>query len=244
MKSNNARFNTLVAGLTLGLVFLWDTPQQTGAAEATLTLTDRIMQANTFSERLLWVGDEAPGAAESQELWVALEFIRTNRLDAGIQQAEAFLQAHPQSSWAASLHANLGFYYRQFGRYTRALDHWQQAWDATKGSSTDNGKSVADFTLAHWSRLLSNLGRADTLRAIHQATEGRHLERQEWERLFSASRQTRQTMEQQPGVSYRCGTYALIQIAPLLPGAGLDIEAVTELPSPEAGFSLARLVDI
>jgi hypothetical protein len=50
--------------------------------------------------------------------------------------------------------------YREHGRYTPALEHWEQAWAATRHHKTGDGKAVADYALAHWTRLLASLGRA------------------------------------------------------------------------------------
>src|SRR5206468_11693477 len=88
---------------------------------------------------------------------------------------DQFISAHADSPWTPCLRAGLGQYYREQGRYTLALDHWQKAWAATK-SLSGPGKHVADFTLAHWSSLLARLGRVETLHELFAETKGRPLD--------------------------------------------------------------------
>jgi hypothetical protein len=70
---------------------------------------------------------------------------------------------YPDSPWVPSLRINLGKYYRDNGQYTLALEHWEAAWEATKHYPAGEGKKVADYALAHWTRLLAGLGRVETL---------------------------------------------------------------------------------
>jgi tetratricopeptide (TPR) repeat protein len=121
---------------------------------------DRITSAPAFLQRILWTGAQAPPVTESDALWSALEQMRDAGPQAGFAALDAFVARHPNSAWTPSVRANLAYMYREHGRYTPALEHWEQAWAATRHHKTGDGKAVADYALAHWTRLLASLGRA------------------------------------------------------------------------------------
>jgi len=206
-------------------------------------LADEISRRRIFPQPLLSIGDEPPSQAESLALSAALEIGKTNRVVQRIQQLEQFIAANPDSAWVPSIRANLAVYYRSTGRYSRALAHWEEAWSRTKNFTSGDGRKVADFVLASWSGLLSSLGRVDKLRELSAANGSRVLSDLELEKLFSASRRNLSKMESQPGVAYKCGTFALLNVGRAM-DAVFDKDALKDLPSPETGFSLAHLVEL
>src|SRR5439155_23092567 len=144
----------------------------------------RAAQFNSFAEAVsgsyfltqqpfLWVGAQPPDESESRDLWLVLDNWRSNGYRSGASDLELFLQTYTNSPWAASLHANLGNFYRDHGRITPALEHWAQAWVLTRQYPQGAGKLVGDYTLAQWTRLLASLGRYETLAVIFQETQGR-----------------------------------------------------------------------
>lgn len=209
------------------------------------SLVHQISQQRLFQQPILWVGSAQPDEGESQALLSALDIssAEPNRLTTRIQSLESFIAAYPNSGWTPSIQANLAAYYRSSGRYTKALSAWESAWATLKDFQSGNGRHVADYVLASWSGLLSSLGRLDALRALQTASAGRVLSDLEWERRFSASMRNLKTMQERPGESYRCGTFALISAGRSM-GAKFDMEALKKVPSPETGFSLARLVGL
>ena len=98
-------------------------------------------------------------------------------LPATIGGFESFVAANPNAAWTPSLKANPGYFYYQSGRYTLALSHWETAWDQAKGMQDRWGKHVADYSLAHWTRLLASLGREEELAKIFKETKDRALDR-------------------------------------------------------------------
>src|SRR5262249_13012928 len=126
---------------------------------------DLITQSKVFKEPLTWVGAKPPAEAESGALWEACRLVPISK-EPAVAGFEQFIREYPDSPWVPSLRANLAYYYRTIGRYTPALQHWQAAWEATRGFTSDPGKRVADFTLGNWSQLLASLGRVDELKTL------------------------------------------------------------------------------
>src|SRR2546429_4843175 len=110
-----------------------------------------------FPQRVIWVGDQPPSESESRQLFQILDGWRASHRQAGLADIEMFLEAYTNSAWAPCLHSNLAKFYRDRGRYTLALGHWEQAWVMSGQYPDGAGKIVADFTLAHWTRLLAGL---------------------------------------------------------------------------------------
>src|ERR1035437_8198282 len=136
--------------------------------------TERLSKGLFFRTPLIWAGDIEPCEAESSQLWNTLASPPKDTRSA--DNIEAFIADNPNSLWTPSLRSHLAKQYAENGRYTRALAHWEEAWEATKNMSGP-GKQVADFTLAHWTRLLLSLGPTEKVRLLFQETQGRLLDR-------------------------------------------------------------------
>lgn len=221
--------------------------------------TEKAMKrANAFTGSILSVEEAAPDEKESQSLDAILEASRVRVTEAPIEakskaaarahqdeiaSLETFVATAPASPWTPSLRANLGKYQRLHGRHSLALEHWEAAWEATKHYRSGHGKMVADFVLAHWTRLLASLGRYESLESIFNATRQRALDdgplSQMWSRTYEAFRQ----MRSHPGLSYQCGTYALDAVARQGRSKHNSV-ALLEIPSPSAGFTMKKLNEI
>jgi hypothetical protein len=121
------------------------------AAESDLAA--RISGMPVMYQHLLPVGAAQPTDAESAILLADLQQVRKAGIEPGLPSLEQFISEHPNSPWLPSLHANLGRYYRERGLYSKALKHWETAWNATRTAANGPAKEVADFTFAHWTRL-------------------------------------------------------------------------------------------
>ena len=60
--------------------------------------------------------------------------------------------------------------------------------------------------------------------------------------MLNRTREAYRQMQRDPGVSYRCGTFALAQMARWRAGGVFDSTALLSIPSPAVGFSMAQLV--
>lgn len=114
-------------------------------------------------------------------------------------------------------------------------------WEATGFATEPGAKRVADFTLAHWTRLLASLGRREALAVLFAQSQDRVLDGGPLEELFLATQEGFMRMVTDPGAAYRCGTLALGRIALKLGSATAGLRGVFDERSPEGGFSLAQL---
>ena len=189
------------------------------------------------------MGEQPPSESESAALWQILDGWRSSHFQIGLPDLEMFLEAYTNSPWAPSLHANLGKYYRDRGFISPALEHWAAAWALAREYQEGHGKMVADYTLAHWTRLLASLGRYEILAAIFSDTQGRALEPGPLSVMWARTREAFTDMTVNPGHSYKCGTFALDHIGQTL-GLQFDARALVSVPSPSSGFSMKALADL
>ena len=207
-----------------------------------VSATDVLTQNTFLGEPFAWVGSIPPSDGESEDLLTAAQFAFAVPWPTGLQALEAFITNYPASSWIPSVHAHLGKAYRESGRDTLALQHWETAWVATSGYSSGAGKHVGDYTLAHWAQLLSSLGRYETLLSLSGEAQGRILDHGPLSQMWARTREATVDMGLRPGASYRCGTYALYGVATAL-GLNFDRRAIMSMPSPATGFSMQNLAD-
>jgi hypothetical protein len=232
-------FRGLVAGMTV--CFL--TVTSLASAEIGPDLSARISHASVLYQNLVPVGG-SPAGVESSVLWRLIEQMRQGKVAQGMPALEQFIADHPDSPWVPSLRANLGRYYYEHGLYTRALQHWQAAWNATRDAETGPAKDIADFTFAYWTRLLGSLGRTETLRTLFKETEGRIFDNGPLQQVVNATKEGYRMMHSDPGVCFKCGTFALNSVARELKGLSLDSRQILAVPSPKSGFSMTKLVEL
>mgnify|MGYP001564069749 CR=1 FL=1 len=223
----------------IGLGTLLAPPAAPGAAAP--DPADKIMRAIVFRDRIVWIGKTPPPEQESRQLLALIEALRGKSLPATIGGFESFVAANPNSAWTPSLKANLGYFYYQSGRYTLALSHWETAWDQAKGMQDRWGKHVADYSLAHWTRLLASLGREEELAKIFKETKDRALDRGPLSQKFARTMEATMAMRTRPGGSFKCGTYALHNVAIALQVPKYTPKALLNIPSPRTGFAISVL---
>src|SRR5438477_4696962 len=171
--------------------------------------SDQIRHSKIFPQELVWVGATEPSAADSQILLNAISKAKADGLDQIANPLEEFIAKYSDSPWTASLRANLASYYRSIGRYSAALSHWEAAWESLKHVQGGNDKLVADQVLAEWTQLLAKLGRLTLLEKLMSENGTRQFEDMTYGRLYGNSIAAARCMKENPGTSYRCGTYAL-----------------------------------
>lgn len=194
-------------------------------------------------EPLVWLGPTPPSDAENQALLAAIDAVQTNRWPTGLSALEKFTADYPQSPWLPSLRANLAYEYYFSGRYTLALQHWQAVWAETKSAQTGPAKRIADFTLAFWTRLLASLGRTETLIPLIDQNKDRILDRGGLSQVWAKTRAALVDMTRHPELCYKCGTFALQQVAHQTQ-ITYDVRSLLGVPSPGTGFSLQSLSDL
>ncbi len=201
---------------------------------------DRVVEGRFLPEPILWVGENSPPEAESQEL---LEILTHLDEPDWTTKLERFIEAHLDSPWVPGVRNALAVMYRQTGRYTRALQHWESAWEAAKANSSVNGRVVADATLVNWLGLLSSLGRVQTMKSLFTETEGRVFERSEQYRRYETAQSAYYIMLEHPQIAFRCGAFALKAVGQKLQPGNRQLETLVEASSPATGFTLTSLAE-
>jgi hypothetical protein len=110
--------------------------------------------------------------------------------------------------------------------------------EATGSAQEGAAKQIADFTFAHWTHLLSRLGRMDALRELFQQTQGHVFDRGPLLQVVNQSKDGYRTMMGQPDICFRCGTPTLSTVAKTIKGTAIDTREMVKLPSPTNGFDL------
>jgi RHS repeat-associated protein len=179
--------------------------------------------------------------AENQALAAAILAYANQSDRADVTALGGFLAAYPNSVWDAALNTNLGLIEYNAGYFSRALTHWELAWNQAKTETAEGPKAIADRAFAEWLRMLTRLGRMDAITEAFAATQGR---------VFTASAQVLidhakeglWLMQNRPGGAFKCGPFA---VGNLLKAQNLftrqTSELIREAQSTSAGTSLAQL---
>ena len=124
------------------------------------SLASQLKGALVFTTPIIWVGNVEPPKSDSDALRDAITNFGYG-VKQGINALESFVARNPESPWTPSLRVHLAEHYRENGRYTLALSHWETAWLLTKDSEGRNSRDIASRAVAGWTRLLGSLGRKD-----------------------------------------------------------------------------------
>ena len=198
-----------------------------------------VPEGDSETQALLEIAATRQTAIRSVQTRADKEALLVQIGDAEIEELENFIAAHPRSVWTPSLRVALGKCYRDRGRYTPALDHWEAAWEASKQATSQPGKAVADGALAHWTRLLASLGRAEKLTEIFAVNEERVFSVGRFAQMWARTREGFAQMQRVPGDSYKCGVLALNNLAFQLHGT--NVQAIMDARSSTNGFSMEQL---
>ena len=207
----------------------------------TNSVTQQVLQAQSFREGLVWIGPKEPSASESQEL---LGIIRNLSQPEWTGEVEQFLEAHPHSPWAASLHCDYASFCRRTGRTTKALEHFEAAWTLIKNNTSPQAQRLGGAILANWTDLLASLGRSQKLKELIAEGDRWHFVNPQDRNKHEGTKNSYYLMQAHPEIAYRCGTFALKAVAGVLQPTNQDLESLVAVPSPTNGFSMANLLDL
>lgn len=212
------------------------------AYSAEVSYTDQVAAKPVFLSPIEWLGTRAPSENESQVLLQAISsFEGVGGPKTGMTALEGFLGTYPDSAWAPSLRVNMAEYYRTSGRYTLALAHWEKAWLATKDSKQAAAQVLAVRAIAGWTSLLGSLGQKEKIRSLFKELDDLHLALGTHGTTIEGTKDGLAVMTSMPSVSYRCGSFALGQVAKVL---GIKADSLFEAQSPDGGFHLSQLLDM
>ena len=141
----NTTISTRVLGAALITGVLFGAGRWGGLAATQEDLESRISSASILYRPLVRLGSAPSSLSENEALWAVIEKIQKRGVRPYLAELEEFLTANPTSAWAPSLHANLGRYCEERGRYSRALEHWEGAWTRLRAEKDGTGKASGDF---------------------------------------------------------------------------------------------------
>lgn len=190
-----------------GLVLLCGWLATAGAQpESAIRTPAAPMRFQVFDEALVPFGK--PGTAATRDLHHAISAYRKAANPLHTQALDRFLKRHPNSAWRISLLANEGLAFEHAGEFTRAIQRFQTAWDASRSIASGKQKALADQTLGELLYLHAAFGHQQAVKQL--LGEIRH-------RALSGPAQVDKTLAQEglwsmqhdPGDTFLCGLVAL-----------------------------------
>lgn len=162
----------------------------------------------------------------------------------GIQGIEEFLNLYPSSAWRASILTNLGLTYRQTGYWTKALAAFEQAWAIGKSvKGNEEQAATIDCAVSELADLNARLGRFDRLETLFKEVGDRDV-RGSAGNILNNAREGYWTMQNDPGISFMCGPFALGNIWRLANPDKDFPKPITECRSTRNGTSLDQLQEL
>lgn len=201
-----------------------------------------IFRTHVFEEPLVPVGGH-PSGAENAALAAALLGYSKRSGPDDFSSLTAFLEKYPASPWRAALLTDLALEYYNTAHYSLALDAWGKAWALGKDATDPRGKAIADRAVGELAYMYARLGRMSELEALFKSVEKRGFMGAATERITGA-REGLWTMQNRPGIAFRCGPLALQRIKKSLnPQASVDLE-IFNCASTQKGFSLPQVAEL
>ena len=200
---------------------------------------DDFWRIHAFQEPLVPIGG-APSAVENADLAVALVGYAHRAAPDDFASLTGFLDQHPDSPWAAALLTDLGLEYYNTAHYSLALDAWQKAWNLGQNASDAKGVAIADRAIAELALMYARLGRMTELEALLKSVQGRPFIGPALGKIAGA-RDGLWTMQNRPGVAFRCGPLALHCIAKVVSPDKADAQELLKAASTQQGFSLTQV---
>lgn len=187
----------------------------------------------------------AQGSASLEERSAIVAALKTY-MEIGDAEAiaplESFIETYPQSIWTPGLQLNLGLISYDTGYFSKALSFWMAAWEGAKDGTDRHSVSIANRSIAEYAKMCARIGRKDELASVFEKIEGRSFQGTA-RILVDSAREGYWSMQNKGGIAYRCGPYALTNVAAeLLPGSEAACAVFLEnVVSPDTGFSLDQV---
>lgn len=184
-----------------------------------------------------------PGSSTPAETDALAAALRKEWYDDGrIEALESFLEAYPASRWAPAIHVNLGSISYERGYFQSALAHWKAGWELAKGGEDEVSKDIANLGLAESAKMNARIGRLAELDALLAEAQKRTLRGDARVKIASAS-EGAWMMHNRPGIAFRCGPYALVNVAKeqKLEEPKKALAFLEKSQSPAEGFSIPEI---
>ncbi len=200
---------------------------------------EEIFKVHFFEEPLIPSVNNALPEENAALIYALASYSQRNNPD-DFKSVNQFLQKYPVSRWNGALLANLGIVYRRTGYYSEAMNAWQKAWNILKNQKDSRIKVLADKVISELLLINAWVGRKEKIESLLNEIKDRVIEGPAVERI-SSIRKALWTMENKPGISFKCGPYALNKIFLVTDTAKAFNEKLMEVQSTARGFSLYEL---
>ncbi|MGA2247770.1 MAG: cysteine peptidase family C39 domain-containing protein, partial [Verrucomicrobiota bacterium] len=181
-----------------------------------------------------------PSSAENIDLAASLTGYAHRSGPDDFGSLTTFLDAHPDSPWSTALLTDLGLEYYNTAHYSLALDAWHKAWESGQQAGDARGVALTDRAGAELALMYARLGRMPELEAFLTSVDNRGFVGPATEKLASA-REGLWTMQNRPGLAFRCGPLALHCIAKVVSPDKADAQELLKAASTQQGFSLTQV---
>ena len=173
--------------------------------------TDAEIGRTHFLDQALCPIGGRTSAEENRALADALEAYRRRTVNDDVSALTGFLERYPRSAWRASLLTNLGIIYRHTGYFSRAMDAWEEAWQISRDETGAGPHAVADRAVGELAQINAWVGRYERLEPLMDEVQHRAVRGASVDKLQDA-REGLWMMHNKPGVSFKCGPYALARV--------------------------------
>lgn len=152
--------------------------------------------------------------------------------------------ANSNSPWKMTALLNLAAAYYQAGWFSKALETYEEAWEAGRTLTTESGRSLANQAAAGKMGMLARVGRKAELEAFVAELGDRPVSGPAAE-LMSQAKSGLADMNTRPGRSFKCGPMALLNVRKSM-GSVPDavVQAIHDVQSPPTGFNLQQLSEM
>lgn len=201
-----------------------------------------ITESRVFFDPLVPMTTKAlPG--ENQALAKALIAYKTQKDVSNISALTSFIKSHPTSRWVPALNLEIAERRLEAGYISDALSLWQAAWDSAKGETKAGPKGIADTALGQLLVLNARLGHMDELKKLFSQIEKRPLHGSVEEKVKEA-RDGLSEMEHHPGISFKCGPFAINSVLSALKKTPVHSPAVEKIKSTTKGTNLDQVKEL
>lgn len=151
-----------------------------------------------------------------------------------------FISQNPASPWTPTVRITYGTRLYHQARFSEALEHFEQAWNALKDSDSPKVREASVFAAAELASLYARLGRMEELRRVLNDVEGRPISGSNTEKIRMAA-EGLEAMTTTPEHSFKCGPYALRNIRESLGLQPFSHRLIDEKKSTVKGIALSEL---
>lgn len=175
-----------------------------------------IQTARVFREALIPMsGPAEPGG--NRALAAAILAYKAKDDSSNVSDFEKYIADYPGSRWNASIELNLGRNKFERGYLSDALKYWLDSWNRSKNEKAASQKAIANRAVSELVILNGRLGQTNELRRLLKEIGKRSFFGSD-ELNVETARSGLRVMDENPGIAFKCGPFALEAMDPALTG--------------------------